>query len=139
MAHERLTEHEEVKGPSERSFGVTFAVVFALVGTWPLTHAGGPRWWAIAVAMAFAALAWLRPRTLALPNRWWLKLGLALGHIVSPIALALLFYLVVTPTGLVMRLFGKAALRAGFEPQRKTYWVSREPPGPPADSLDNQF
>lgn len=139
MSFEQFDRDDPVRGSSDRAFGLTFAAVFLIIALWPLVHGDGVRWWALAVAAAFGALAWLRPRTLALPNRWWLKLGLALGHIVSPIALALLFYLVVTPTGLLMRLFGKAVLRAGFDPQRQTYWVSREPPGPPADSLGNQF
>jgi hypothetical protein len=140
MAHERLHEdHEEVKAPSNRNFGVTFAVAFAIIGALPLIRHGGVRWWAWIVAALFVALTWLRPQLLTPLNRWWLRLGLLLGHIVSPIAMAILFYLVITPIGFIMRLSSKAAMRVHFDPKASSYWVLRDPPGPPPDSMNNQF
>ncbi len=140
VAHERLHEDQEaVKAPSNRNFGVTFAVAFAVIGALPLLRHGGVRWWAWAIAAVFLLLTWLRPQLLAPLNRWWLKLGLLLGHIVSPIAMAILFYMVITPIGLIMRKLGKAAMRVPFDPKASSYWVPRDPPGPPPDSLNNQF
>ena len=140
MAHERLVGHdEEVAAPSNRSFGVTFAVAFAIIGALPLLRHGGVRWWAWVVAAVFATLTWLRPQLLTLLNRLWLKLGLLLGHIVSPIAMAILFYVVITPIGFIMRVTGKAAMRRYFDSNASSYWVRRDPPGPPPDSLNNQF
>lgn len=91
------------------------------------------------VAGAFLLLAMLIPQVLAPANRLWTKFGLLLHNIVSPIALGILFFLVVTPTGLLMRLFGKDPLRLRFDPAASSYWIKRDPPGPAADSLKNQF
>ena len=139
MAHEDLSRDQHVEGSSDRSFGLVFAGVFAIVAAWPLLSAHSPRWWAAAIAGAFALLAWLRPAVLAVPNRWWGKLGLLLGRIVSPIALGLLFFGVLGPMGFLMRLFGKDPLRLKRDPQAKSYWLLREPPGPRADSMTQQF
>ena len=139
MAHERLQEDEELKTPSNRSFGFTIAVALLVIGALPLLRHGSVRWWAWLAAVVFTGLTWLRPQLLTQLNRWWLKLGLVLGHIVSPIAMAILFYLVITPIGLVMRVFGKAAMRVRFDPKASSYWLRRDPPGPPPDSLNNQF
>jgi hypothetical protein len=66
-------------------------------------------------------------------------LGLLMAKVVSPIALGILFYLVFMPVGLVMRLSGKDPLRLKFDPAAKSYWIDREPPGPPPNSMTNQF
>lgn len=139
MAHEDLTREEHIEGSSDRSFGFVFAVVFAIIAVWPLWHGQALRWWALAVAAAFALVAVVVPKLLALPNRMWLKLGLLLGKIVAPIALGILFYLVFMPIGVLMRLFGKDPLKLKREPDAASYWVKREPPGPPPTSMTNQF
>jgi len=139
MAHEDLTREEHVEGSSDRSFGFVFAVVFVVIALWPLWHGGGLRWWSLGVAGAFVVVAIAVPRVLAVPNRLWLKLGLLLGKVVSPIALGVLFYLVFMPIGMLMRLFGKDPLKLRREAAATTYWVDREPPGPPPTSMTNQF
>ena len=77
--------------------------------------------------------------SLALLNQWWTKFGALLHQIVSPIALGILFFLVITPIALLMRILGKDSLRMRLDPEAKTYWIKRDPPGPDADSLKNQF
>lgn len=139
MAHEDWHREDPVEGSSNRSFGVVFAVLFALIATWPLAAGGTPHLWAAAVAALFALLALLRPAWLAAPNRAWLRLGLLLGRVVSPLALGLLFYLVFAPLGLLMRLTGKDPLRRRREPGADSYWIAREPPGPPPQSMNRQF
>lgn len=139
MAHEDLTREEHVEGSSDRSFGFVFAVVFVVIALWPLWHGGGLRWWSLGVAGALVVIAIAVPRILAVPNRLWLKLGLLLGKIVSPIALGVLFYLVFMPIGMLMRLFGKDPLKLRRDAAATTYWVDREPPGPPPTSMTNQF
>jgi predicted membrane metal-binding protein len=139
MAHENLQRDEKIDGSSDRSFGFVFSVVFAIVALWPLLTGGGPRWWAVAVAAAFAAVALAAPHVLAPLNRLWMKFGLLLGRIVSPIALGILFYGVFTPIGLLLRWTGKDPLKLAREPHAPTYWTRREPPGPPPDSMDRQF
>ena len=139
MAHERLQAEEQLKTPSNRNFGFTIGIAFLIIGALPLLRHAGVRWWAWTVAVLFGTLAWLWPQSLTTLNRWWLMLGLLLGRVVSPIAMAILFFLVITPIGLLMRVFGKASMRVQFDPKMSSYWVPRDPPGPPPDSLNNQF
>jgi predicted membrane metal-binding protein len=139
--HEDFTREEEVHGSSDRSFGVVMAAVFAIVALLPLLHEplSSIRWWALAVAAVFAALAFLWTAPLRPLNRLWLKLGLLLSKIVSPVVLALLFYGTVTPVGLLMRAVGKDPLRLRRNAAAASYWIPREPPGPAADSMKQQF
>jgi hypothetical protein len=139
VAHEDLTREEHVNGSSNRSFGLVFAGVFAIVTVWPVVHHQPLRWWSAALALVLAAIAALAPRLLALPNKAWSNLGVLLGRIVSPIALAILFYGVITPIGAMMRMTGKDPLRLKFDPSGSSYWIAREPPGPKPDSLNHPF
>src|SRR5262245_34581576 len=95
---------------SDRGFGLVFATVFALVGAWPLIHWQAPRWWALLIAAGFAVVALVQPRILHPLNRLWLALGRLLHRIVSPLVMGAVFFLVVTPTGWIMRLAGKDVL-----------------------------
>ena len=139
MAHEDLSRDQKIEGSSDRVFGLVFAGLFLVIGCWPLFNALGPRWWALAVAAAFAVIALLRPALLGGLNRLWTRLGLLLGKVVSPIALGVLFYGVLTPIGALMRLTGKDPLRLKRDHHAVSYWIPREPPGPPPDSMTNQF
>ena len=137
--HEDLSRTRDAKGSSDRAFGLVFTAVFALVGLWPLVSSHAPRVWALVVAAAFLGVAIARPALLAPLNRLWMRLGLLLNRIVSPLVLLVVFYLVVTPMGLVMRLLGKDPLRLKARAPGASYWIAREPPGPDPDSMPNQF
>ncbi|MDH3314189.1 MAG: SxtJ family membrane protein [Gammaproteobacteria bacterium] len=139
MAHEDLSRDQQVEGSSDRSFGLVFAGVFLLIAAWPLWYGATPRWWAAGIAAVFAVVAVMRPALLAGLNRLWIKLGVLLGKVVSPIALGILFYGVVVPIGVVMRLTGKDPLRLKLDSGADSYWIPRKPPGPPPDSMTNQF
>ena len=139
MAHEDLTRVERVEESSNRSFGLVFAVVFLMIAARPILDGRALRWWAVVIAATFALLAVLYPSVLTLPNRWWTKFGLLLGKVVSPIALGLLFFGVITPLGAVMRLTGKDPLRLQLDRKTDSYWILRDPPGPPPESMTNQF
>ena len=117
------------------------AAFFAIVGLWPLFHGNltALRWWALAIAAVFAVLALLRSRTLRPLNRLWLRFGLLLAAVISPIVLALLFYLTIAPIGFMMRLAGKDPMRFRRDPNASSYWIRREPPGPEPDSMKRQF
>jgi hypothetical protein len=128
---------EEVVGPSDRSFGIVFTVVFTIVALLPLWRGASPRWWAAGIAALFGLAALLWPRALAPANRLWLRLGLLLHRIVNPIVMGVVFYLVVTPFGLVMRL-RRSGLNLMRRPDKAaaTYWIPRaDGPSP----MDQQF
>lgn len=137
--HEDFSRGHEVKGSSNRSFGIVFAVVFVIVGLWPLAAGAGVRLWAVGIAGVFLALALGRPSLLAPLNRVWARLGLHLGKITNPLVTGLMFYLVVTPLGIVLRVLGKDPLRLRLEPGAKSYWIERRPPGPAGDTMRHQF
>jgi large-conductance mechanosensitive channel len=126
--------------PSERSFGLTFVGFFALVAAWQ-AWAGRP---AVAEILGGAAALTLlvtlaRPLLLRPLNRTWMKFGALMHAVVNPIVLGAMFFVVIAPIGIVMRLFGRDALRRRLDPQAPSYWVTRDPPGPAPDSLPNQF
>lgn len=127
------------KPGSERAFGAVFAVVFAVVALWPLLDGAPIRWWALVVAALFAAAALLFPVALKPLNRLWFVLGLAMHKVVSPLVMALLFYVAVTPMALLMRLAGKDPLRLKFDRDAKSYWIERRPAGPAPESMRHQF
>ena len=139
MAHEDLTRQQHIEGSSDRVFGLVFAGLFLLIAAFPLFHAQTPRWWAFGIAIVCALIAMVKPALLAGFNRLWTKLGALLSKVVSPIVLAVLFYSVLTPVGALMRLAGKDPLRLERDPGTASYWIPREPPGPPPDSMTNQF
>ena len=138
-SHERLTAEEEVRSGSDRSFGIVFAVVFALIALFPLLHGGSIRLWALAIAAVFAALAFLWPKLLAPLNRLWFRFGLLLHKIVNPVVLGLMFFIIITPVALITRLFGGKLLSLGYDKEAASYWQRRTPPGPEPETIRNQF
>lgn len=137
--HEHFESSHEIQGPSDRSFGVVFTLFFAAVGLVPLRHGNSARWWALALALMFLVVTWLRPALLHTLNVLWMKLSLLLNRIITPVVMALLFYVAVTPLGFLRRLLGNDPLRLKFDPESKTYWQSRQPPGPAPETMSHQF
>jgi predicted membrane metal-binding protein len=131
--------HVPPKIGSGRSFGLVFAGVFAVIALWPLVREDKLRLWSLVIAAGFLGVAFVAPRALAPLNRLWFRTGMLLGKVVTPLVMGVLFIVVVTPVGFLMRLFGKDPLRLKFEPASKSYWIKRSPPGPVAGSLKNQF
>ena len=140
MLHENLARRNAPSNrSSERAFGFVFGAVFVVIGVWPLINGGSPRIWALVVALSMVSAGLWHPSLLARPNRLWLQLGALLHRIVSPVALAVMFFLVVTPTGLLMRLLGKDPLRLKRDPGAKSYWIARDPPDPREGGMRDQF
>src|SRR5258706_15724756 len=104
-AHEDFSRTHDVKASSNRSFGCVFTAVFLVTGVWPVFFGGSARWWSVITAGVILLVALAAPALLALPNRLWLRFGLLLHRIVSPIVLGFMFYAVVTPMGALMRIF----------------------------------
>ena len=128
--------------PSERSFGLLFGVVFALLSAYGWFLSG----WSlvivlslVAVALAFVLLGFVAPKVLGPLNWLWFQFGLLLGKIVSPIVLGAIFFLMLTPVSLVTRLFGRDELRLKRKASQTSYWLDRAPPGPEPESFKNQF
>ncbi len=125
--------------PSNRSFGTIFIVLFGVLGCWSVLRGGDAYPWFFGGFILMTTLTLLAPSLLTPLNRAWMKLGEAMHHIVSPIVLGVLYFGVFSPIGLVMRLFGRDALRRKFQPQLRTYWIAREQGNSDSDSLKNQF
>ena len=126
-------------GGSDRAFGVLFVVVFAVVGFFPLTGGGPPRTWALATAGVLLATAIGRPRWLSPLNRAWFRFGMLLHRIASPVILTAIYYLAVTPTGLLLRLARKDVLNLKRDAEVDSYWIERDPPGPSPESLERPY
>lgn len=134
--------HEEVKLPSNRAFGLTFFVVFTLLASYSLYSRG--EWQQIhtilfSVAGVFFILSFIFSNILTLPNKWWMGLGNFMHKIVNPLVMGILFFGIVTPYGIVMRLFGSDLLELKLDKNKKSYWKSKDPVGPPPESMKNQY
>ena len=138
-AYEDFHRDENVNPSSNRTFGIVLAVFFALIGVLPLLRGHPLRVWALPLSGIFLLAALVAPAVLAPLNRVWTALGALLHKITNPIILGVFFYLVFTPFGSLMRLFGKDFLRLKWAPHADSYWILRQPPGPPPESISNQF
>lgn len=130
---------EKVEVPTERSFGFVFAGFFCFVALFPYLIGTTFYWWPLAVAGLFALLAVALPRALAPFNRWWLKLGLLLHRVASPLALGIIFFGAILPTNIVFRLLRKDPLRLRLNRTSGTYWIPREDRGRRPESMKDQF
>ena len=125
----------EIKISSNRSFGVVFFVVFFLIAIYPLIYDQNLRFWSLGISAIFLVLGLLNSKLLTPLNKIWFKFGILLGKIVSPIIMSIIFFLVVTPTGILMRIFKKDLLNLKFS-DNKTYWIEKNEP---KSKMKNQF
>jgi Saxitoxin biosynthesis operon protein SxtJ len=125
--------------PSNRSFGWTFTTVFILAGIYGLWRGGHGLAWLLVAAAATALVTLTRAQWLEPLNRAWMKFGALLNHIVSPVVLGVIYFAVFTPTGFVMRLFGRDVMCRRWGSAAPSYWVKRDPPGPRDDSFRDMF
>lgn len=133
---ETRQSHAEIQVGSERSFGLVFGAVFAIIGCFPLISGEPVRLWALALAITFVIAAFVAPRILAPLNRLWFKFGMLLSAVVTPIVMSLLFFVTVTPTAIIMRLLGKDLLQRKIDRSAKSYWIPRKDS---VGSMKNQF
>ncbi|MPZ36583.1 MAG: hypothetical protein GEU95_00735 [Rhizobiales bacterium] len=137
--NEPVISHRRAVVGSNRTFGIVFAVVFTIIALWPLLSGGTPRLWASAIAAGFLGAALVAPKLLSPFNRAWFQVGLALHRVVNPIVMAVIYYGTVVPIGLILRARGKDPLRLKRDPDAPSYWITRDPPGPPRGSMTKQF
>ena len=138
--HEDLKRGNKVpEGPKDRSFGLVFFGFFTLVSIM-LWWKGSNHWpWTLGVAAVFLVLALTFPRVLAPLNKVWMKFGLLLHNIVNPLVMGLLFFLTITPIALFFRTSGKDQLNLKRDPDARSYWIDREPPGPDPKTMPNVY
>ena len=120
---------------SNRSFGILFSIVFAAIAFWPLLNLGEIRVWSVIVSSIFLLLGLINSKLLYPLNLIWVKFGELIGKIVAPLVMALIFFIILTPIGLFLRLIGKDLLNIKLN-KNKTYWIKRDKkPG----SMKRQF
>lgn len=137
--HEGLDRSHSAETGSDRAFGVVFAVFFAVIGLFPLINGGLPHWWALVLAGVFLGAAIVAPNALTPLNRLWMRFGGLLHRIVTPVILGIVFFAVVTPIGMLLRVLKKDVIPLKFEQDRKSYWIEREAGSPHPDTMKNQF
>ena len=114
-----------IKKSSNKNFGIVFFVFFVLIGFWPLLNDQSYRLWAIIISFIFLILGLINSKFLTPLNILWFKFGLFLGKIVSPIVMGIIFFVVVTPTGVLMRMMNKDPLNLKFN-NNKSYWIKKK-------------
>ena len=125
----------DVKISSNRSFGVVFFIVFLLIALYPVINKEEIRVWSLIVSLIFLVLGLLNSKILNPLNQIWFKFGILLGRIISPLIMAIIFFFVVTPIGLIMRTLGKDILNLRYN-TKKTYWIEKTGP---KSKMKNQF
>ena len=126
---------DEIKISSNRSFGIVFFVVFLIVALYPFLEGGELRAWSLIISLIFLILGLINSKILTPLNKFWFKFGIFLGKIISPVIMGIIFFLVVTPIGFIMRLMGKDVLSLKFN-NNKSYWIEKTGP---KSKMKNQF
>jgi hypothetical protein len=114
-----------VKKSSDKSFGILFCIVFLIISFWPIYNGETLRIWPLPISLIFLILALLNSNLLTPLNSIWIKFGELLGRIVAPIIMAIIYFIIITPIGLFMRLIGKDLLKLKFS-KNKSYWIKRD-------------
>ena len=127
--------NSKIKISSNRSFGIVFFTVFFIIAIWPLLNGHEIRSWSLIISIVFLLLGILNSKILTPLNKIWFKFGILLGNVIAPIVMSIIFFLIVTPTSLLMKLFRKDIL--GIKKNRsKSYWIEKSGP---KSKMKNQF
>jgi hypothetical protein len=126
---------DQIKIPSNKNFGIVFFIVFIIISFYPLVNSDDIRLWALIISIIFLVLGLLNAKILTPLNLLWTKLGFLLGKIISPIVMGIIFFLIITPIGLFMRLLGRDLLNLKFN-KNLSYWIEKKDP---KSKMKNQF
>ena len=126
---------KDIKISSNKSFGIVFAVVFSLIALWPLLKGNEIRLWSLIISVIFLTLGLLNSKILTPLNKLWFKLGIFLGNFIAPIIMGIIFFFVVTPTGIIMKLFRKDLIKLKKN-NDNSYWIEKKDI---KSSMTNQF
>ena len=121
-----MTSNSKIKISSNRNFGLVFFIVFLIVALWPLKNEEDIRLWSLTLSIIFFILGILNSKLLTPLNKLWFRFGILLGSIVSPIVMGIVYFVVVTPVGILMRLLGKDLLKTNKKKNVPTYWMKRD-------------
>ena len=131
-----MLQNSKIKISSNRSFGLVFFIVFLIIAIWPLMYADPIRIWSVVVSLVFLILGLLDSKLLIPLNLLWFKFGNMLGAVIAPIAMAVVFFLVITPIGFIMKIIRIDSLNKKYDKKRKTYWIKRNLP---INTMKRQF
>jgi len=114
------------KQSPNRSFGIVFFIVFLTIGLWPFLSSEEIRIWSIIISLIFLILGLLNSKILTPINKLWVKFGELLGKIISPIVMGVIFFVIVTPIGFLLKIFKKDILNLKIDNNQKSYWTKRD-------------
>ena len=126
---------QNIKLPSNRNFGIVFAIVFLIISLWPLLKQNEIRYWSLIISIIFLSLGLINSKLLLPLNKIWFKFGIFLGNFIAPIVMGVIYFFVVTPTGLIMKMLGKDLLNLKKN-NKDSYWIKKDNSN---SSLKNQF
>ena len=126
---------QNIKLPSNRNFGIVFAIVFLIISLWPLLKQNEIRYWSLIISIIFLSLGLINSKLLLPLNKIWFKFGIFLGNFIAPIVMGVIYFFVVTPTGLIMKMLGKDLLNLK-KSNKDSYWIKKDNSN---SSLKNQF
>ena len=126
---------QNIKLPSNRNFGIVFAIVFLIISLWPLLSQNEIRSWSLIVSIIFLTLGLINSKLLLPLNKIWFKFGIFLGNFIAPIVMGVIYFFVVTPTGLIMKMLGKDLLNLK-KSNKDSYWIKKDNSN---RSFKNQF
>tara|TARA_B100000029_G_scaffold498757_1_gene568077 strand:- start:497 stop:892 length:396 start_codon:yes stop_codon:yes gene_type:complete len=121
-----MLRNSKIQIGSNRNFGLVFFIVFLLIAIWPLINNEAIRTWSLLISVIFLILGLLNSKILSPLNILWFKFGLLLGSIIAPIVMGIIFFMVITPIGLLMKLLGKDLLNSKYDNKKKSYWIDRD-------------
>ena len=130
-----MKQNKEMKLPSNKNFGIVFFIVFLIVALYPLINSDNVRIWSLITSLIFLVFDLLNSKILTPLNKLWFKFGILLSKIISPFIMGIIFFFVVTPIGLIMRLLGKDVLNLKYS-KNKSYWIEKNGP---KSKMKNQF
>ena len=113
------------KKNSNRTFGILFFLVFLVIGIWPILNNEDLRWWSIIISLIFLFLGVINSQILTPFNKIWIKIGELLGRVIAPIVMAIIYFFIVTPMAILLKLLRKDLLKIKFSPVT-TYWIKRD-------------
>ena len=130
-----MKNNKDIRMGSNRSFGLVFFAFFLIIALYPLTIGENPKYWLIILSLIFLILGLLKSNILAPLNKLWFKFGLLLGSIISPIVMGIVFFIVITPISLIMKILGKDLLNLNKN-KNNSYWIEKTGP---KSTMKNQF